>query len=100
MGTKSYWQERRESRLEVRGALFRRTKPEYVFHTKRQSQEGDRSSEGWEVHMKVQAEGQHYRWEGLVEIGSGPPGSLLPCSSPGSFISVNTGMGPRGQSSL
>jgi hypothetical protein len=56
--TESHWQ---ESRLEVRGALFRRMKLEYVFHTKRQSQEGDRSSklERWEVHMKVQAEGQH-----------------------------------------
>lgn len=96
MGTESHWQERRERGLEGRGALFRRKKPEYVFHTKRQSQEGDRSSKSdkWKIHMKVQMEGEHWRWEGLVEVGSGPLGSFLPCSPPGSFISVNTGMSP------
>lgn len=61
MGPERHWQERRERGLEAKGALFRRKKPEYVFHTKRQSQEGNRSSkaEKWEIHMKVQTEGQH-----------------------------------------
>lgn len=46
MGTESHWQERRECGLEVKRALFRRKKPEYVFHTKTEPGRGQKFKVG------------------------------------------------------